>query len=109
MSSRKQNIASAVLITCSIIFLFIPVTYYGFLDYIIENTIINMNLGRDNLETEKASVALFNGAGLTFISQWKLNLMIVFGFLFLYAGLSVKFIGKKLFEKSYWRTFRVRP
>jgi hypothetical protein len=105
----NKNVISGVLIVLSLLVLYTPATYYGFLDYVINNTVINMNLDRDTIETEKASVAIFNGAGLNFLSNITLCLMTIAGMLLLYTGMIVKFIGTEVLTKAYWINFRIRP
>jgi len=85
--------------------LFLPLTYYGFIDYIVENTVINMNLDKDTLETEKAAVAIFNGAGLNFIPEWLLHLLAILGGASVYFAIAIPIFGNKIFSKEYWTTF----
>ena len=70
MSKRNKYIASFFAFLFSMVLLFLPLTYYGFIDYVVENTIININLNRDTLETDKAAIAIYNGAELNFLPSW---------------------------------------
>lgn len=106
---NKKIIISAILFLLGIAFLFLPMTYYGFLDYIVENTVINMNINRDTLETDKAAIAIYNGAGLTFLSKWVLDVLAITGFLFIYATAIVSVVGRKVLTKKYWTTFSFKP
>jgi hypothetical protein len=106
---KSKNTLSLVLIALSLFFFFLPATYYGFVDYIIDNTVINMNLERDTIETDKASIAIFNGAKLDFISTWWLSLLTILGFVTLYLGVVIKLVGFSFLRKDYWITFRIKP
>jgi hypothetical protein len=106
---KNKNTLSIILVISSILFLFLPATYYGFLDYIVDNTIINMNLERDTLETDKASLAIFNGAKLEFMSTGFLSLLTILGFISLYAGVAIKLVGFSFLKREYWKSFRIKP
>lgn len=106
---NKKNILSVFFMLLGVAFLLLPMTYYGFLDYIVENTVISMNISKDTLETEKAAMAIYSGAELTFIPAWVLNLLASLGLLSVYASIAILFVGKKAFTKEYWTTFRIKP
>lgn len=105
MSKRNKYIASFFTFILALVLLFLPLTYYGFIDYVIENTVININLNRDTLETDKAAVAIYNGAELNFLPSWILNMLALFGFLSLYISMVVLFVGRKVLTKQYWTKF----
>lgn len=105
MNKRNKYIASFFAFLLAMALLFLPLTYYGFIDYVIENTVININLNRDTLETDKAAIAIYSGAELNFFPNWALNVLVLLGFLSLYASIAILFIGKKILSKEYWITF----
>ncbi len=106
---NKKYAISLIVFLLSIFTLFLPLTYYGFIDYIIENTIINININKDTLETEKAAVAIYNGAGLNFIPMWLLHALTIIGMVLLYVSIAIPTVGKKILTKQYWLTFRMKP
>jgi len=101
----NKKLLSTVLAIIGLLMLYLPATYYGFIDYIIDNTIINMNLEKDSLETEKAALALYQGADLSFLPNWFLYILTALGFSLIYSSYAILRIGRKALTRAYWVSF----
>lgn len=107
-NKKARYIISGVSFLLAILFLFLPITYNGFMEYIVQNTIINMNTSQDMLEVQKASVAIYRGASIEMLPSWALYLLSVIGCLFLYLGFAILLVREHLLEKAYWTSFNLR-
>ncbi len=107
-NKKSRLIIAGISFLLAALLLFIPITYDGFMAYIIQNTIINMNTAQDMLEVQKASVAIYRGANIEMLSSWSLYLLTILGCLFLYLGIAILCVRERLLTTAYWTSFNLK-
>ena len=96
-----------------LILCFLPLTYYGYLDYVIYNSVVMLNLDSITLELKDAAIQLFNGHPILKVSNTYLITLAFLGVIFIFIGV-LAFIGKlsylkEILTKKYWTEFKLTP
>lgn len=110
--SKKRIFGISLLVTGGIIAA-LPFAYYGYLEYVIGNSVIMLNFDDANISLRQAAIQIFNGHPISKIPLKYLLSVSFTGILISYLGTflasSSKHTVKSIFTKEYWKTFKVLP
>ncbi len=92
---------------------FVPATYYGYIDYVIQNSVILLNIDEAPLELKQAAIQIFNGHPIMHLDTNMLLSMAFLGCVIIYVSILVLInkasVLRSLFTKAYWKKFTLLP
>tara|TARA_B100000749_G_C18445468_1_gene474107 strand:- start:3431 stop:3769 length:339 start_codon:yes stop_codon:yes gene_type:complete len=110
--SKKRILGISLLITGSIIAT-LPFVYYGYLEYVIGNSVIMLNFDDANISLRQAAIQLFNGHPISKMPLKYLLSVSSIGIFIAYLGVFIsssrKHSIRSIFTKDYWKTFKLLP
>lgn len=110
---HNQRLLGACLLLIGIAILIVPITYYGYIDYVIHNSAAQVSQDNITLELKNAAIHLYNGHPIKQIKPWILFSMGLVGALFIYLSAFLLFKRadkiKQLFTFKYWQEFKLLP
>ncbi len=105
LSRAKKYWVSILLIVLSGVLLFIPLTYFGFLSYMVKNSVVMLNIAEMTEAMVQASVGLYNGMVIKVLPVWVVYMLAVLGGVCAYMSVYlVKYHDNKraILRKDYW-------
>lgn len=109
----NQRVIGAILLLLGVAVLILPLTYYGYIDYVINNSVSQLSSNDISLDLKNAAIHLYNGHPIKEMNTFILIGLSIIGSLFIYVALF--FITNKasklklLITKKYWQEFKLLP
>jgi hypothetical protein len=89
------------------------VTYYSYIDWVIYNTSVMMNVDSVTLEIKNAAIQLYNGHPIKLIDNTVVISIAFLSLFVMYLGALIFMMNKKsllnIFTKRYWTNFTLLP